>query len=273
MSELSHKRARLLIQQKQLSPEEHRSLAAHLVQCDECRRYAATHMYLSRNLHLETVRTRPAPAVRAAVLNQVQRQHRRNQIMSPLRAIAAVTVLAVILVLAWQTIGTAARQAEVSQPEVEAQEVVATEVLTGTPTEAPTRTPRPTLTPLPTRVQNSLGQVTTVEELAGVWAYSRGSIGYIYYQFNQDGTWSGAPTLKRLEDSPGIIGKFWFEGSRLNVNVAEDIIDLRCEDVVGVYEVQLLENGALRLELIEDECDERSEELSDKDLEPVELTE
>lgn len=272
MSELSHKRARLLIQQKQLSPEENSRLAAHLVQCEECRRYAATHMYLSRNLHLETVRTRPAPAVRAAVLNQVQRQHRRNQIMSPLRAIAAVTVLAVILVLAWQTIGTAARQAEVSQPEVKAQEVVATEVPAEAPTEAPTRTPRPTLTPLPTRVQNIVRQLTTAEELAGVWAYSRGSIGNEYYQFNQDGTWSSAPTQERLENSPGIIGEFWFEETRLNLNVTEDISPRGCEGIVGVYEVYLLENGAFKLELIGDDCP-RSMHYPNKNFEPVELTE
>jgi hypothetical protein len=205
----------------------------------------------------------------------VERQHRRNQITNPLKALAAVTVLAIILVVAWQTIGTAARQAEVSQPEVEAQEVVATEVPAEALTEAPTRTPRPTLTPLPTRFQDMLRQITAPEEIAGVWGFDKGPVFKLYYQFNRDGTYSSSKsaTRERLENSPAIIGEFWFEGSRLKLNIIDKNIGNACLGVVGVYEVHLLENGALRFDLIDDECTFRSRELSVNNFEPTEVTE
>ena len=130
--------------------------------------------------------------------------------MNPIKTVAAVAVLAVVLIIAWQTIGAAARQAAVSQPE---EEAVATEA----PAKAPTHTPRPTLTPLATRFQEIVGQLTTAEELAGVWAYSKGSLGNRYYQFNQDGTWRSAPTRERLSNAPGVTGEFWFEGTKLNL--------------------------------------------------------
>jgi hypothetical protein len=267
MSELSHKRARSLIQQERLSPEKRSVLAQHLAWCEECRRYAETHVYLSQHLHLEPVRAQPAPEFRGAIFQRVQSQRRWNLIMNPVRASAAVAVLAAVVIVAWLAIRTTAGQSAVSQPATEAPQAVAT--------GAPTRLPRPTLTPLPTRVQEILRQVTTPEELSGVWGFHSGPGFSEYWQFSQDGTFSRAasPTRERLENSPAVKGEFWFEGIRLYLNISENrSVRDRCLGDIGVYEVQLLQNGALRFELIEDECGSRSDALSHNDFEPTVLT-
>jgi anti-sigma factor RsiW len=87
-----------------LSPEERSALAALLAQCEECRRYAEMHVFLSRHLHLEAVRTQPAPEFKAAILHRAQSQYRRNLIMNPIRTAAAVAVLAAVLIVAWLAI-------------------------------------------------------------------------------------------------------------------------------------------------------------------------
>jgi hypothetical protein len=262
MSELSHKRARLLIQQKELSTEENRRLAAHLVQCEECRRYASIHIFLSRNLNLEAVRTKPTPELKAEILNRVQKQRINNLIIKPIRTFAAIAVIFAIVIFAWSLFRSAPEQLAPLQPQVDSMEV-------------PTRTPRPTLTPLPTRFQDMLRQITTPEEIAGVWGFDKGPVYKLYYQFNRDGTYSSSKSAnrERLENSPSLIGEFWFEGSRLKLNIIDKNVGNACLGVVGVYEVHLLENGALRFDLIDDECTFRSRELSVNDFEPTEVTE
>ncbi len=269
MSELSHKRARWLIQRKRLSPEERSRLGAHLARCDECREYAAIHMMLARDLQLAPVRTRPSPALRAAVLSRVDIHQRREQIMNPIRTLAAVAVLAVVVFFAWQTIGGSVRQAAVAEPE-------AATPLPPTSEAPPTRTPRPTLTPLATRFQDIDHQITTAEELVGVYGYQRWGGNHRYFLFGPDGTYSIAGTLsrERLEDTPAESGEFWFEDTRLHLLVLDNRNEAtECIDVVGLYEVQLLTNGALRFEVVEDECRWHESEFPTFDFEPVELPE
>lgn len=268
MSEMSHKRARLLIQQQHLSPEGRTPLATHLGRCEECRQYAAVHMLLARELQLRAVRTRPAPTLRAAFLERVERHHRRSQIMNPIKALATVAVLAVVLIIGWQMIGSNMRQPD------------AVSSVGGVATEIPTRTPRPTLTPLPTSTTQTpdpvLRQVVSPEDLVGVWGYCASASDCYYYQYNEDGTYYGSATAsrERLENAPSITGEFWFEGNQLYLNVIEDTLTevWSCIGNIGVYEVQLLENGMLRFELIEDECGIRSEDLPGFEHERVELT-
>lgn len=273
MSELSDKRARSLIQQKFLSPEERDALAAHLPGCEGCRQYAQTHVYLSQHLHLQPVRTQPAPEFRAAILQRVRSQNRRNLIMSPIKTAIAFAVLAAVIIVAWLVVRSSAGQPAITQPSAAEPQAVAT--------KAPTRTPRPTLTPLPTRMDPTavpvLRRLTTPEEIAGIWGYCPATDDCYYYQYMPDGDYRGAtqPTRARLEDTPSVTGEFWFEGSRLNLNVTEDTLTDRwsCIGKIGIYEVLLLENGYLRFELIEDECQIRAEDLVEFEHEPVEMAE
>jgi acetyl esterase/lipase len=104
MNELSHKQARVLIQEKHLQTSESEALAEHLAHCAECREYAHVHLYLSRNLHLAAVRTRPAPQLRAAILRRASNQHRRNLIMTPVKAAAVLAAFAAVIFFAWSLI-------------------------------------------------------------------------------------------------------------------------------------------------------------------------
>ena len=262
MSEMSHKRARSLIQQAHLTEGERQALAGHIESCAECRHYARVHMYLVHNLQLEAVRTHPTPEMRAAILQQVQKQQRRNLVLVPLRSLPALVLLAAIVLAGWLLLRAPANQPSITQPVV---------------TSEPTRTPRPTLTPLPTRFQEISRQVTTAEELAGVWGYQRGPGFESYYQFTQDGAvrMASSGTRDRLENSPSITGTYWFEDAKLNLNWEQNSRTqvVSCIDIVGVYEVYLLENGNLRFETVADECSWRSQQFSDHDAEPVELRE
>ena len=179
--------------------------------------------------------------------------------MRPIKLFAVAAVLVVIVVFVWIMF----------RPETG----ILADNLPESVSEAPSRTPRPTLTPLPTRVQGIVGQVTTAEELAGVWGYRRGTDFGLYYMFNQDGTlhMAATPTRERLEDSPSIIGEYWFEGSQLFFNITKSNMPEPCINVLGVYDVHLLENGNLRFVVVDDVCSWRTKQLSEHDVEPITL--
>jgi hypothetical protein len=131
---LSHKRARALIQQAHLSSLERNALGEHLSGCNECGRYAATHVYVSRHLQLEPIRSAISAKLRASLLSRVRSQHRRGAIMKPIYAFAGVVVLAIIVVGAWLTFSSLS------------QEDVSSEALS--PTETPlSPTVEPTIAP------------------------------------------------------------------------------------------------------------------------------
>lgn len=143
----------------------------------------------------------------------------------------------------------------------------------------PTASPRPTLTPLPTKVLNPiLRQATTIEDIAGTWGFCRsGDEWCFYYQYLQDGTYTGAatPSRERVENTPGVMGEFWFEGTKLHLKMtsAGSPRNAGCIGNIGIYETHLIENGDLRFVLVEDECGWRSKDLPRSDYSPVELTE
>ena len=114
---LSHRRAQKLIQQGQLSPEAQNALKSHFERCEECRRYAAVHVYLLHHLQLKPVRTYVPPEIMAAILRRVESQHRRGQIMKPIHALAGLVILAIVVFAVWQVISNIAPQSP--QPAVE----------------------------------------------------------------------------------------------------------------------------------------------------------
>lgn len=263
MSKLSHKQVRKLIQQNQISINDQRDLANHLDHCSACQEYAKVHMHLSHNIYLEGVRTKPSPKFKSDILNRVNREQRRKLIMNPIKTFAAVATILAVVIFAWFIL----RSTPVDSVALQSQDVSI---------EAPTRTPRPTLTPLPTRVQDILRQVTLTEELVGVWGYQRGPGFNLYYQFGDDGTFRIASTAsrERLENSPSVIGKFWFDDSRLLFKIEQNTLETAtCIDNIGVYEVHLLETGDLRFKVIEDDCTWRARQFSDHDAMPVEIKE
>lgn len=153
MSKLAHKHVHALIQRTELPAEERSTLVAHLAHCAACREYAQVHVYLSRNLQLEAVRTRPAPELRARILDRVQKQHRRNLIMNPVRSLAAAAVIVTIVIFAFLVIRSAPEQSLASE-----QEVVASVVAT--------QSPLPTETPLPTQAEVSVPAVQKFQNIS-----------------------------------------------------------------------------------------------------------
>lgn len=86
---------------------------------------------------------------------------------------------------------------------------------------------------------------SSAEDIVGSW---RSNIGATEFHFQEDGT------FLVTTQGPVTQGEYWFEGTRLFLEQP------RCEDliaVVGIYEVQPLENGNLRFIAIEDECQTR----------------
>jgi len=137
MNELTHEQVRVLIQQKHLQTSEKKALAEHLAHCAECREYAHVHLYLSRNLHLAAVRTRPAPQLRAAILQRESSQYRRNQIMTPIRAAAVVAAFAAIILFAWSMIRSSSAESTADPIPTSLLAVVPTEERVIEPTTTP----------------------------------------------------------------------------------------------------------------------------------------
>ena len=119
-------------------------------------------------------------------------------------------------------------------------------LLTGCATLAPspTATPAPTETPEPRMATGS-------EDIVGIWF---NLVVPLYSQFNPDGTSQQAFTLDNLQDQPDVIAEFSFEGTQLLIRELEYSSVFQCENPVGIYEVQLLENGNLRFTIMEDDC-------------------
>lgn len=98
---------------------------------------------------------------------------------------------------------------------------------------------------------------TGAEDIAGMWTRDlEGSVTSFY--FKNDGTFSLSPTTdpEQLENSPGLIGEYWFDDSHLNLKDVEQFRALSigmCPDV-GIYEVIMLETGNLLFRVIDDEC-------------------
>jgi len=97
------------------------------------------------------------------------------------------------------------------------------------------------------------GPITSVEAIVGR-AWHRTTTDPWYIQFFEDGTMNSSSNRELLEDQPVITDKFWFEGGQLFIETTSTSSDLCEANIVGNYEVHLLENGNLQFVAIEDEC-------------------
>jgi len=88
---------------------------------------------------------------------------------------------------------------------------------------------------------------SSAEDIAGTW---QSTIGSQEAHFNEDGT-------LRVEfvGNAHANGEYWFEGTRFFMKKP---FGNECfNEETGIYEIELLENGNLKLTVIEDECLQR----------------
>ena len=93
---------------------------------------------------------------------------------------------------------------------------------------------------------------SSAEDIIGAWHRTSGGAWYI--AFHEDGTLNGSAGLEAVVEGRGMVEwTYRFEGTQL---IVEGNIEDCEEDSqrIGIYEVQLLENGNFRLLSIEDEC-------------------
>ncbi len=84
---------------------------------------------------------------------------------------------------------------------------------------------------------------SSFEDIAGTW---HSIISSAEIQFNEDGT-----ALSTGSSGSIFTSEFWFEGTQYFEQA-----EVQCDvgNPIGIYEVELLENGNLKFTVIEDEC-------------------
>jgi len=112
----------------------------------------------------------------------------------------------------------------------------------------PTAVPPTPVPPMPT-------PSITVEDLIGVWNRA-----CMYLQFREDGTFRQGGSPDRLEEYPSEVGTFQLDGTSLTLITSED--SFLCSGQTGSFEVELTQQGQLKLMLREDECRARGSGMS-----------
>ncbi len=92
---------------------------------------------------------------------------------------------------------------------------------------------------------------TSAKDIAGAWV----SAEMYYYEFNEDGTWTHGTFFTNGDRLPtGDKGTFRFDGTRFMIQTTEQG-DQNCADnLIGIYEVQVLASDKLLFVKIEDDC-------------------
>jgi hypothetical protein len=149
MTSLSHDQAREFVQLDHLAEVDRLALRQHLMACDECRAYAAAHVYLMQNLPLRTPSARPTSDQRAAILDAAGGRRAAPRLWRPLSAVgsvAAVTFLALAFWLVLRAAGPFASQPVLPAPLAT---LLAPVLPQATPTPATESAPTPAATPDP----------------------------------------------------------------------------------------------------------------------------
>jgi len=95
------------------------------------------------------------------------------------------------------------------------------------------------------------GPITSVGAIVGTWHRTSGA--QWYAAFNEDGTVNFAETLEIVADDRGHHkNKYRFEGTQLIIEGRHHCADE--SQLIGMYEVHLLENGNLKFLAIEEDC-------------------
>lgn len=119
----------------------------------------------------------------------------------------------------------------------------------------PSPEPMPTSTPTPVPPTPTPTPSITVEDLIGVWNYA-----CKYLQFREDGTYHQGSNPGTLEEYPSEMGTFQLDGISLTLITSED--SYLCPGQTGSFEVDLTEQGQLKLMAPEDECRGRGSGMS-----------
>ncbi len=114
------------------------------------------------------------------------------------------------------------------------------------PTDTPTPKP-PTATPTET-----FTLATSAEEIVGTW-HKRS----LYIRFDEDGTFREAYSLDGL-DRPFSINSYQFEGTQIVTTEVSVSGVPSCGDMIGIYEIRLLESGNIQIVTIKDQCHPRA---------------
>ncbi len=100
---------------------------------------------------------------------------------------------------------------------------------------------------------------TSASDIVGIWT-RLGAGAPAFLQFEADGAMTYARgKQENLQSQPFAVNEFTFQGMQLLVKPGTSVLaDEACANVTGIYEAQLLENGNLRLVVIEDACQRRA---------------
>lgn len=161
MIRLSHEQAREFIQQSHLADEDRLALREHLSTCNECRIYAAAHVYLMQHLSPRPARTQPTPAQRAAILAAVGRNHAAPRSWRLFMAVGGLAAMLFLMTAFWVVVRAAhpmTSQLVVPQPwSTFLAPFLAQPTPTTTPTE-PAATPVAATLPATTGTPDPLGR-------------------------------------------------------------------------------------------------------------------
>jgi len=151
---------------------------------------------------------------------------------------------------------------------VTASPIPPTDTLTPVPpTETPTPVPAtPTLTREPTATpdENPV-QVTSAEQIIGTWKWKT----RYFLRFDEDGTFRQAHSVADLERKAYAVMYYEFKGNEMIITEKGIVGVPPCGKTAGIYKVQLLSNGNLKLAEGTDDCVPRFLELL-KEWNPVE---
>jgi hypothetical protein len=122
---------------------------------------------------------------------------------------------------------------------------------------SPTTTPvPPTATLRPRTPTPVLPLASSPEDLVGYWKLTAQNLPF-YFRYYPDGTYHGAFYLDEIEGNPQLIGEYRFEGTQLFLRTIwqrEDFPPGCDETMVGIYQVQMLENGNRNYVYVQDNC-------------------
>jgi len=119
------------------------------------------------------------------------------------------------------------------------------------PTATPTQKP-PTATPT-----QAFPLATSAEEIVGTWL-----VGRYYIRFDKDGTFRQADALDKLDSQSYAISSYQFEGTKMVITEVSVSGVPTCGKKIGIYEIQLLESGNIRVVAIKDQCAPRAGDIA-----------
>ena len=99
---------------------------------------------------------------------------------------------------------------------------------------------------------------TSIQDIVGTWHVANTK----YLRFYEDGTAHQARSQEALDDQPYAINEVSFEGTRMSLKEIAVSGVGSCGDAVGIYEVQLLSSGKIKLVRIEDSCSGRAGDIT-----------